>query len=216
MLDLRTADLSDSDRATLDDQTKRYATGAKRGDAGEFARLYEHVAPAVFAWANLRLRGDHRTVLDPSDLVQEVWMRAWRKIEDLDVDKIPFRFWIFRIAKNVLLEASRQARRPDRSGSRSSQSRAEGEPDPLQQVADSVTAVSRRIAKDEGLARFQEHVSAMDPDDRSLVVHCGLEGLGLREVGERLGISTEAAAKRWQRLRAKLRESELPQYLLAD
>lgn len=193
---------------TLEGLTQRYVLAAKGGDAPEFARLYEHIAPAVFTWANLRLRPEQKAVLDPADLVQEVWLRAWRKIETFDAERIPFRFWVFRIAKNVALEASRQARKPDRA-----RPRGTGD-DPLDAIADAITGVSSRVARDESLARFQAAVLELPEDERKLVVHCGLEGLSLREVGERLNISEEAAGKRWQRLRQRLQTGELPAHLL--
>lgn len=199
---------------TLEGITQVWVRSARNGDAGDFARLYEHIAPAVHTWASLRLRPNQAAMLDPGDLVQEVWLRAWRRIDDFDHERVPFRFWVFRIAKNVLLEASRQSRRPDQLG-RIRASGEDGEADPLARVADSITAVSRRVSRDEELGRFREAVAALPEDERKLVLHCGLEGLPLREVGERLGISEEAAGKRWQRLRARLRTSELPAHLLA-
>ncbi|MEM8714005.1 MAG: sigma-70 family RNA polymerase sigma factor [Planctomycetota bacterium] len=201
--------MSDSSPKTLDGLTQTYVVAAKDGDAEGFAQLYEHIAPAVYTWATLRLRPEQKALLEPTDLVQEVWLRAWRKIDSLDVDRIPFRFWIFRIAKNVALEASRQARKPDRS-----RQQPAAERDPLDAVADSITAVSRRMARDEGLAQFQEAVASLPEGERKLVIHCGLEGLPLREVGERLGISEEAAGKRWQRLRQRLQTGSLPAFLL--
>jgi RNA polymerase sigma-70 factor, ECF subfamily len=202
--------VSNASPKTLQGLTQHYVLAAREGDAAEFARLYEHIAPAVFTWANLRLRPEQKAVLDPTDLVQEVWLRAWRKIEDFDADRIPFRFWIFRIAKNVALEASRQARKPDRGQS------SNGEVDPLDAVAASITGVSSRVARDESLARFLEAVEALPEAERKLVLHCGLEGLPLREVGERLGISEEAAGKRWQRLRQRLQSTDLPAFLLDE
>lgn len=199
---------------TLEGITQVWVRSARNGDAGDFARLYEHIAPAVHTWASLRLRPNQAAMLDPGDLVQEVWLRAWRRIDDFDHERVPFRFWVFRIAKNVLLEASRQSRRPDQLG-RIRASGEDGDADPLARVADSITAVSRRVSRDEELGRFREAVAALPEDERKLVLHCGLEGLPLREVGERLGISEEAAGKRWQRLRARLRTSELPAHLLA-
>lgn len=133
---------------------------------------------------------------------------------EVEQDRIPFRFWIFRIAKNVLLEAGWPAQRPDRK--RSFAGSDEGGAEALDQVADSITGVSRRIARDEGIAHFRSVVQQLPEDDRKLVLHCGLEGLALREVSERLGISEDAATKRWQRLRARLREGDLPEYLLAE
>ena len=206
--------MTDSPPTTLEGITQHWVRSARRGDATGFANLYEHIAPAVFTWASLRIRPEQSAILDPGDLVQEVWLRAWRQINEFDADRIPFRFWIFRIAKNVLLEAARQAQRPDRK--RSFAGSDEGGADALDRVADSITGVSRRIARDEGIAHFRSVVQQLPEEDRKLVVHCGLEGLALREVGERLGISEDAATKRWQRLRARLRESDLPEYLLAE
>ncbi|MEM9381336.1 MAG: sigma-70 family RNA polymerase sigma factor [Planctomycetota bacterium] len=207
--------MSDPASTTLASITQEWVRSTRSGDAESFAHLYEHIAPAVFTWASLRIRPEQAAVLDPADLVQEVWLRAWRKVEDYDADRIPFRFWVFRIAKNVLLEATRQARKPDRRAS-SSSAGEDDRLDPLDLVADTITGVSRRVARDEGLARFRDAVAALPEDDRRLVVHCGLEGLPLREVGERLGISEEAATKRWQRLRARMRTSDLPAHLLAE
>ena len=205
----------------LEGVTIRWARSAARegGDPAAFARLYDHIAPSGLTWAQLRVRGPERAVRAPTDLVQEVWMRAWRRIEDFNADQVPFRFWVFRIAKTVLLEANRQARRPDRRAP-TGLPRDEGDQDPLAQVADTITAVSKRLAKDENLGRFMDFVNGLPDDDRALVLHCGLEGLPLKDVGARLGISEDAATKRWQRLRARLREApalqDLPEHLLVS
>lgn len=204
--------VSDPASKQLHGVTQAWVLTARDGDASDFAKLYEHIAPAVFTWATLRIRPEQRVLIEPGDLVQEVWLRAWRKIEEFDAERTPFRFWIFRIAKNVLLEASRQARRPEHRARRADD---EGN-DPLARVADSITGVSRRLAKSEDLDRFRDAVESLEEADRKLVLHCGLEGLPLRDVGQRLGISEEAAGKRWQRLRQRLRTSELPRFLLED
>lgn len=193
------------------DPTRSLLDAARAGDAESFGRLYEEVAPAVHAWAELRLRPAQRALLDPGDLVQEVWLRAWRGLAGLDLDAVPFRPWVFRIAKNVLLEALRR-----------SQAAGPGTPGPttrlfaLANVPDSVTAVSRRLVRDEGLAAFTEEVRSLPPDDRKLVTHCGLEGLTYAEVGSRLGLTTDAVAKRWQRLRSRLEERGLPALLATE
>ena len=43
---------------TLEGITQVWVRSARNGDAGDFARLYEHIAPAVHTWAALRLRPD--------------------------------------------------------------------------------------------------------------------------------------------------------------
>jgi len=194
----------------LQNVTARWLAAAQGGDAEGFADLYGHIAPALHTWAELRIRPEQRAVIDPGDLVQEVWFRAWRQLAAFDAATTPFRFWIFRIAKNVLLEASRTSQRAERAGSGTS-ARARA----LVDLADSVTGVSLRLARDESLAQFRAAVAALAPDDQKLVLHCGLEGLPYKEVAPRMGLSVDAVAKRWQRLRARLAESDLPEHLLA-
>lgn len=192
-------------------QTQQWLVAAKDGNSEAFAQLYEHLVPALLTWAELRIRPAQRSHLEPVDLVQEVWLRAWRQLDAYDAENVPFRFWVFRVAKNVLLEAVRAASR-----------RSRGQAGPstrlfaLQNVPDDVTAVSKRMVRDESLGAFQERIEALDEEDRTLVVHCGLEGLPHKEVAERMGLSAEAVTKRWQRLRAKLEEQGVPSTLLAE
>ncbi len=194
----------------LDGVTGVWLAEVKGGDSDSFGRLYEHIAPALLTWAEFRIRPEQRQHVDTSDVVQEVWFRAWRQMESFDPEATPFRFWIFRIAKNVLLEAVRKTRRADVAGAGTTAKIQQ-----LGELQDTMTAVSMRLSRDEGLAAFRHEVDALPEEERKLVVHCGLEGLPLGEVAERLGISTEAAGKRWQRLRARLAESSLPEHLLA-
>lgn len=195
---------------SLDGVTGMWLAEVKGGDSDSFGRLYEHIAPALLTWAEFRIRPEQRQHVDPSDVVQEVWFRAWRQMESFDPEATPFRFWIFRIAKNVLLEAVRKTRRADVTGAGTTAKIQQ-----LGELQDTMTAISMRLSRDEGLAAFRAEVDGLPEEERKLVVHCGLEGLPLGGVAERLGISTEAAGKRWQRLRARLAEGTLPEHLLA-
>ncbi len=194
------------------DLTRQLVSAARAGDLASFARLYERIAPAVHTWAELRLRPAMRTRVEPADIVQEVWCRAWSALPKLEPET-PFRPWIFRIAKNVLLEALRLAQ---------GAGEGPGTPGPttrlfaLENLPDDATAISQRVARDEELAAFAALVRSLDEEERALVLHCGLEGLSYREVALRLGISADAVAKRWQRLRARLFERGLPRVLLVD
>lgn len=193
-------------------RTHRLARAAKAGDAARFGELYEHVAPAIYAWAELRIRPGVRAWLDPQDVVQEVWCRAWRIFDRYDPEQVSFRYWVFRVAKNVLLEAFRKLRAPGVGG-----------PDAgtttrllaLREVPDDATGVSRRVARDETLRLFTDWVRELPEDDRKLLVHAGLEGMSHAEVAERLQLGREAVAKRWQRLRARIEQQKLPRALVA-
>jgi RNA polymerase sigma factor (sigma-70 family) len=192
-----------------DPLTLQLVRSARAGARGDFGKLYEHIAPALYTWASLRIRPSLRTAIDPADLVQEVWCRAWRSFGDFEPDRTSFRWWLFRIAKHVLLEAVRRAERGGLATGSTTQLLALGD------VPDEATAVSRRVARLEGLELLRVWIEGLDEEDRSLVIHCGLEGLPHAQVAERLDLEREAVSKRWQRLRARLAEMALPRELHA-
>jgi len=190
--------------------TQRLAREAHAGDAQRFADLYERIAPALYAWASIRIRPAMRGALDPEDVVQEVWSRAWKAFPGFDPASASFRLWIFRIGKNVLLEGFRKVQRGGR-----------GEAGPstrlfqLQNVPDSATAISQRIARHEGMQKLIGWVDGLAEDERTLFVHCGLEGLTYTEVGERMNLQKDTVAKRWQNLRARVAQFGVPHELIA-
>lgn len=141
--------------------------------------------------------------------MQEVWCRAWRSFETFDPARSTFRLWVFRIAKHVLLEAVRRAERDGTPHGSTTQLRALGE------IPDEATAISRRVARLEGLDLLRDWIDALGEEDRSLVIHCGLEGLPHAQVAERLELERETVSKRWQRLRTRLSEMALPRELHA-
>ena len=84
---------------------------ARRGQDGDgeaYAVAYSRVAPALFAWADLRIRAPLRAHLDPEDLLQEVACRAFEQFGTWDSERASFRRWAFGIASNVLREGLRR------------------------------------------------------------------------------------------------------------
>ncbi len=182
--------------------TDALAARARGADPAAFAELYRRVAPAIHAWATLQIRPPMRRLLDPDDLLQEVTCRAWERFATWDEAKGPFRGWLFGIARNVLREAFRRA-----ASAPALAPRAAGDSgDAFVQVPDSATAVSRALARDEGLAALIAHVDALPDEERKLLLWRGIEGLPHAEVAQLLQASPDAVAKRWQRLRDALRD----------
>lgn len=80
---------------------------ARSGDGRAFAELYDRFHRPVHAFA--RSRGTP----DPEGLVNDVFHSAFRAISDFEGGPGNFRSWVFRIARNKLIdEARRNARRP--------------------------------------------------------------------------------------------------------
>lgn len=193
-------------------ETLRLVREAKSGDAGSFGALYEKIAPALYTWADLRIRREFRQHVSPEDVVQEVWCRAWKIFEKFDPDNGSFRYWIFRVAKNVLYEALRILKDPGSSPGGGGTTRILM----LDNIPDDATRITMRVARNESLTKCADWIRSLSEEDRKLVIHCGLEGLTYIETGERLAMGKEAVAKRWQRLREKLREQPIPQKLFSE
>lgn len=193
-------------------ETLRLAKAAKGGDSNSFGALYEKIAPALFTWAEIRIRREFRQHVSPEDVVQEVWCRAWKIFDKFDPENGSFRYWIFRVAKNVLYEALRTLKDPSAVPGGGGATRAIV----LDGVPDDATQITMRVARDESLGKCADWIRTLSEEDRKLVVHCGLEGLTYIETAERLAIGVEAVAKRWQRLRERLREQALPQQLFSE
>jgi RNA polymerase sigma factor (sigma-70 family) len=191
------------------ESTQSLARGARGGRSEDLGALYARLLPSLYAWARLRIRPEFRSALPPEDLVQEVWLRAAQAFGSFDAERVAFRPWLFAVAKNVLFEAQRRVYRRARE-----REEASGRL-PLASVPDDVTSLTQRVQRDEGVRIFLEHVSRLDDDDRRLLIHCGLEELPLREAADRLALSRDALAKRWQRLRDRMRAWRLPEGLVA-
>lgn len=168
--------------------------------APRLADLYTPLAPALHAWACVRLGAD-RARIAPEDLTQEVWLRAVEVFERFDGTRMPFRAWLFAVAKHVLLEVRRRLERfQAEQGAHGSTTRLLA----LDQVPLEVSTISRRLARDETVQQFVARVETLDQVERMTVVHCGLEGMPLAEAAARLGENATATAKRWQRLRERM------------
>ncbi|QDU66192.1 RNA polymerase sigma factor [Engelhardtia mirabilis] len=193
----------------------------RAGDEQRFDELYRRVAPALYAWLKLRLGAQVRRQVDPEDVLQEIWLRALRAFPRFDPERASFRGWIFQVMKYELLDTFRSsagaAAQSLRGGhTEAGSSGGGGGFARLSEVPDPVTSFTRRIARDEGMASLVEHLAGLPEEERALVVHCGLEGRPASEVAVVLGLSHEAARKRWLRLRDSLRERAWARELLAD
>ncbi len=182
------------------------------GDRAAFGALYERLAPAIHAWAALRIRPATRRTLAPEDVVQETWWRAFSAFQTFDPSTTSFRGWVFGIASHVLLDAFRRGAVRNRAHGTAAVPKGPS----VSQTPDDATPISTRVAQDEALRAMIEQFRNLDEEDRNLLILCGLEGATAAQAAAELGVSADAVAKRWQRLRARLRERGIPGDLVAD
>jgi len=92
-----------TDHADIDALVER----AARGDADAFRGLYEHFAPRLYRFALFRLRQPS----DAEDLVQRVFVKMIEALPRYEQRGLPFGAWVFRMARNAVIDAER-ARHP--------------------------------------------------------------------------------------------------------
>ncbi len=80
---------------------------AQAGDMDAFERIYREHSPKVYALC-LRLSGGGAA--DASDLMQDVFIRAWRGLATFR-GECAFSSWLHRLAVNAMLEAARSEKR---------------------------------------------------------------------------------------------------------
>ncbi len=188
------------------------APGSRRTGSLPLWEEYATLGPALEAWARLRLKPQFKRLISPEDLTQEIWLRATQIRNSFDPKRATFRTWLFSIAKHVLLEAQRSLRRhsmemtPEGHSSRIAR---------IEAVPDDLSAITRRLRVDEGVARFVDRVSELDDLDRKIIIHCGLEEMSVAEAATRLDGTPAAIAKRWQRLRDRMRDWKVTRDLIS-
>ena len=83
------------------------APGGPAGDVDAAVRqLYARHAPALRRYVG-RFCPDRAGA---DDIVQETFIRAWRHLPQLSSEDFPVRPWLFRVARNLLIDADRAAR----------------------------------------------------------------------------------------------------------
>jgi len=81
---------------------------AQRGDDAAFASLYAELAPRILRYLRLQTRDPDRA----EELMQQTFVKAIEALPRYQVRaRVPFAAWLFRIARNAMIDDQR-ARRP--------------------------------------------------------------------------------------------------------
>jgi RNA polymerase sigma-70 factor (ECF subfamily) len=158
---------------------------AQSGDTGAFERLYQLHVARVHSLAR-RMVPD----ADPDELTQDVFVRAWQKLEGFR-GEAAFGTWLHRLAVNRMLEARGQKAR-----ARARYANQEQMPD----------LPGRRETPDEAMD-LQEATARLPAGMRQVFVLHDMEGYRHEEIGEMLGISAGTSKSQLHRARMALRAS---------
>jgi RNA polymerase sigma-70 factor (ECF subfamily) len=184
----------------------------RAGDQGALAELFARHREPLRRMIMLRLDQRLGGRVSPSDVLQETYVDALKRVPHLfENPDMPFFVWLRWIAGQRIVEVHRQ-----HLGARM---RDAGLEIPLQHaypatassaglaahLAAGLTSPSRAAIRDETLAQLEAALERLDPIDREVLALRHFEELSNNEVASLLGIQKAAASKRYVRALERLR-----------
>jgi RNA polymerase sigma-70 factor (ECF subfamily) len=185
---------------------------AKAGDAAALGELFAHYRDRLRKM--VRLRFDRRVAgrLDPSDVLQEVYLDVARRFPEYAAEPVvPFYVWLRALTGQRLIDLHRQhlgAKMRD-AGQEVSLYRGAlpqaSSASLAQQLLAGLTSPTQAAVLAEMQLQLQEALNSMDPMDREVVVLRHFEELNNIETAAVLGIEPSAASKRYLRAIRRLK-----------
>lgn len=144
---------------------------ARGGDEAAFAALYASYADPVFSYVLVRIKN----WANAEEITSETFLRAFRAIDSLTYRGTSFRAWVMTIARNLVFDHTRSARRRYEVLGADS-------PEPGSAAVDPATAVCERMVSGE----LQRGMSQLTADQRQCLELRFYESLPVAHVARRM------------------------------
>ena len=187
-------------------ETQRLLEEARSGDPQAFNRLFGRHRSSLREVIEIRLDPRLRARVDPSDVVQETQMEAFRRLADyLERRPMPFRLWLRKTAQERLHMLHRQHVKAAR--------RATGREVPLpdrsslvlaERLLASASASAEHLGREELARRLRQALDQLGEMDREVLLMRNFENLSYQEISHLLDIDAPAARKRHGRALIRL------------
>lgn len=171
------------------------------GDEKALQELMERDLPWVQEQVARRMGQELRGRADVDDVVQHALLSVFQYGPRFEIDDAEhYRAVLIRIVENTIRKMIRDGRRQKRAVGRE-------EPLPSGSVVVLTAGVTRPVSaadRNERRAWLQLAMELLDPADREIVLGRQWEGRSFQQLGEELGVSDDAARKRFERAVARL------------
>src|SRR5947209_990712 len=189
------------------------ASRAAAGDEAALAELFGHYRKRLRQMVRLRLDRRLQGRIDPSDIIQDAYIDAARKIAEHggEGSELPFYLWLRLVTGERLLRVHRQhlgaaMRDAGREISLHRGALPQASSASLAaQLLGRITTASRVAARAELQLLLQETLNRMDPVDREVIALRHFEELSNDEAAGVLGLTRAAASKRYVRAMLRLK-----------
>ena len=165
---------------------------AKAGDTEALSQALERNRRRLTVLVHFKLGPRARQLSDAEDVVQEVYLRAFRAVDRFTYQSPGSLLrWLSSIADHAIVDRARYRGREKRAGEEvpfRSESNPLG-PEPLD-----TRTPSRLLAQKEAVERLLDRLNALPEEYRQAILMAKIEGLSTVEMAERMGKSREAVA----------------------
>lgn|SRR5487761_1398902 len=187
--------------------TKRLLSEAASGDRRAFNDLFERHERLLLRFIRLRFDPRLRARLDPSDVLQETELHAFRNLDDyLRRRPMSFRLWLQKTAYDQLRGVRRRHLRAARRSVKRELPLADRSSRILAQQILAEISPSQRLSHAEVIRLVGEAIAQLGETDREILMMRSFEGLLFDEIACLLEIESAAARKRYGRALLRLRQ----------
>ncbi|HTM68855.1 MAG TPA: RNA polymerase sigma factor [Candidatus Binatia bacterium] len=168
---------------------KKLVEDSRSGDAEAFGSLYDAYVRKIYDYVYYRTH--HRETAE--DLTADVFLKAYRAIGSFDPRKGSFSAWIYRIARNRVIDHSRSKR----------------DSEDIEDVWDLLRSgddPARDAETAERLRQAERHIAALPAGQREVLLLRAWDGLSYAEIAETLGKSEAACKMSFSRAVSALRK----------
>lgn len=170
----------------------------------ELSRLMDLQRQHLRRFVECRINQKVASRLDASDIIQEVYIRAFRGLDTYLVDpEIPPMVWLRRLSKQILSEAHRKQFRQLRSPYQEQSNINESF---IWRIVDSTDSIRTEAEKRDTAERIRSLLSQLSEIDREVLEMRHLEGYTIRDIAELLDLTQDTIKKRYYRALSRFRE----------
>ena len=170
----------------------------------ELGKLLEYQRQHLRRFVDCRINQKLVSRIDASDIIQEVYVRAYRGLKNyLASPVVPPLIWLRRLSKQILSEAHRKQFRTIRTPF---QEQNDFDEQFIGHMIDSTDSVRTQVERLEVASRIHQLLSQLSEVDREVLEMRHMDGYSIREIANLLEINQEAIKKRYYRALDRFRD----------
>jgi RNA polymerase sigma-70 factor (ECF subfamily) len=201
------------DRIEESDDVRALLACLGQGDQQSLATLFTRNRDRLRRMVEFRLDARLRRRVSPSDILQEAYIDALKRLPHYQASPdVPFFIWLRTVTVQRLIQVHRQhleaqVRDAAKEVPLGGGGAIEASSETMAELMGDLTSPSQAAQRGEVIAQVRAALDLLDPIDREVLALRHFEELSNREVAALLGIQAAAASKRYIRAIGRLRDA---------